>query len=232
MQIKENRDCRITKSEYIYNQIYTDIINSKLPPESKLRVRDVADKFDVSEIPVREAFQKLESEGLLNYIPYVGYEVPPFSVNRVRWTYEIKNGLEALACRLAIKHNTPQNVQALRDILNEGGGIDVEKNPRGYEEHNRRFHMTMYSFSYNDLLCSEIEKYWRQNTKIRSSFNFSHEYVKRSSTEHELMLESFAAGDEDELVRLVVMQRERTWKNFVESYNSVAQLTGAPLMEV
>jgi len=58
---------RRTKADAVYEALQNAIISGHLEPGEHLRQEDVAEQWGVSQTPVREAFRRLESEGLVQY---------------------------------------------------------------------------------------------------------------------------------------------------------------------
>ncbi len=56
-----------TKADTVYEALQNAIISGHLEPGERLRQEDVAEQWGVSQTPVREAFRRLESEGLVEY---------------------------------------------------------------------------------------------------------------------------------------------------------------------
>ncbi len=70
--------------EHVYSGIKTSIITGELGPHTRLIEEDVAETMRASRTPVREAFQKLEKEGLIYRRPRGGYAVK--GVTEETWT--------------------------------------------------------------------------------------------------------------------------------------------------
>ena len=71
MDIKTVLDFK-TKNIAVYEALRKDILGGKLKPGQKIIMSDVAKKFKLSEIPVREAIRRLESDGFVKFTPHIG----------------------------------------------------------------------------------------------------------------------------------------------------------------
>ncbi|WP_026617106.1 GntR family transcriptional regulator [Ensifer aridi] len=113
------------------------IVTGVMEPGTKLRQGHIAEEFGTSHVPVREAFRRLEAQGLAVSEPRRGVRVASFSLKEVREVAEMRAVLEALALRHAAPHLTPS-------ILNEAEKATTEadnaRDLRSWEEANRRFH--------------------------------------------------------------------------------------------
>jgi DNA-binding GntR family transcriptional regulator len=61
------RSPRRTKADAVYEALQGAIITGRLQPGEHLRQEDIAEQWGVSQTPVREAFRRLESDGLVEY---------------------------------------------------------------------------------------------------------------------------------------------------------------------
>lgn len=113
------------------------IISGALEPGSRLRQDHVAAEFGASHVPVREAFQRLEAQGLAVSEPRRGVRVAAFDLREVREVAEMRAALEVLALRHAAAHLT----RAILDEAEEANRAG-ERSPdvAAWEEANRRFH--------------------------------------------------------------------------------------------
>ena len=80
-----------TKAARIYESLKFEICNGDLKPGDRLIISRSAEKYDVSEIPVREAFNRLKAEGLLRIVPHKGIYVT--EIARSTWESFIRFGV-------------------------------------------------------------------------------------------------------------------------------------------
>lgn len=71
------------------------------PPGSRIRERELAEELNVSRIPIREAFPRLESEGYIRSLHRRGVVVAPMELADVAELFQVRLSLEVLAARLA-----------------------------------------------------------------------------------------------------------------------------------
>ena len=70
----------------------------------------------VSRTPVREAFQKLELEGLIEIVPNRGAFVLQVTRQDIDDVYEIMKAMEALAAKWAVERMTDAQLSELQDV--------------------------------------------------------------------------------------------------------------------
>jgi DNA-binding GntR family transcriptional regulator len=89
-----------------YDRLKRLILAGDLPPGEALVERMLAERLNVSRTPVREAIFRLEREGLIEAVDGKGAFVASFAIDDLIEIYQIREGLEPLAARLACAHAT------------------------------------------------------------------------------------------------------------------------------
>jgi DNA-binding GntR family transcriptional regulator len=72
-----------TKQAFVYETLRDAILKCEMPPGERLIIDDLAGRLEVSAIPVREALQVLQTEGLVVTVPHVGATVAPISLESI-----------------------------------------------------------------------------------------------------------------------------------------------------
>ncbi len=105
------------------------IISGALAAGSRLPQDAVAEEFDASHVPVREAFRRLEAQGLVVSEPRRGVRVAGFSPEEVREVAEMRAALEVLALRHAAPHLTPAILDRAEDATRPATGPAATSRP-------------------------------------------------------------------------------------------------------
>lgn len=101
-------------ADQAYFMVRDRILGGAFPPGAVLSRRRLADEFGMSFLPISEAVQRLESEGLLESRPRVGTRVRTPTPDEVRGRYVVREGLEAQSARLCCEGATFQERIELR----------------------------------------------------------------------------------------------------------------------
>ncbi|CAA0100161.1 putative D-xylose utilization operon transcriptional repressor [Starkeya nomas] len=113
------------------------IIAGQIEPGARLRQDHIAEEFGASHVPVREAFRRLEAQGLAVSEPRRGVRVASFELAEVKEVAQMRAALEVLALRHAAPNLTAAILDAAEDATHAG---DASRDVRSWEEANRRFH--------------------------------------------------------------------------------------------
>ncbi|HEY4072802.1 MAG TPA: GntR family transcriptional regulator [Herbaspirillum sp.] len=122
--------------ESVYEQLRADIIKCRILPGSDIREAALAERFQVSKSPIRDALMRLEREGLVITIPRQGYRVTPISLADVEDMFHLRAALER-ACMERIVRRASSEELATLDPFRE---FDPGHWEAGFVEYNRAFH--------------------------------------------------------------------------------------------
>ena len=103
----------------VVDGIRSMILDGQLRPGDRLRQDDLADRFGVSTMPIREALRQLQAEGLVTFYPRRGASVARLSVSDYEEIYRIRQELESLACHWAAEHIERIPIDRLKELLEE-----------------------------------------------------------------------------------------------------------------
>src|SRR5438105_7980088 len=104
-----------TKQEFVHRTLREAILKCELAPGERLVIDDLARRLEVSSIPVREALQLLQSEGLVVTIPHVGTSVATLSHDSVAEVFAVMEGLEIVATRAAARRARKEDLDSLAE---------------------------------------------------------------------------------------------------------------------
>lgn len=108
---------RRSAPQLIAESLRAAIVNGTLQPGEALRQDVLAQHYEVSRIPVREALRRLESEGWVRFLPNIGASVMPLCAEDALEIYEARAALECMLLRLAIPHHSKASLDVVRKLL-------------------------------------------------------------------------------------------------------------------
>ena len=103
----------------VFASIRDAILDGRFRPGERLSEGAVAEQLGVSRSPIREALRELEKEGLVTSWPNRGVAIAAPTPDELREIYAIRGALERLAVREAVAAATPEDVAALRRIVEQ-----------------------------------------------------------------------------------------------------------------
>ena len=115
---------RIPLSEQVYNVLMDSIVNGSLEAGTELREQHIAKQMGVSATPVREAFKRLASDGLIEIVPYRGAVVKTLDPQEIKEAYACREALEHLVVKEAMERISPADIQQLHQDAQRVALID------------------------------------------------------------------------------------------------------------
>src|SRR5215469_17336478 len=106
----------VSKTDLVAALIRELIITGELAAGEPLRQRDLAQRFQVSQTPVREAMRRLESEGLVRGDTHRGFTVVEPDDGPVEENFQIRAALESLGASLAARKIDAGGIGTLRGL--------------------------------------------------------------------------------------------------------------------
>ncbi|MFE7416247.1 GntR family transcriptional regulator [Rhodococcus sp. NPDC057529] len=91
-------------ADQVFEALRGRIAQGEWEPGSQLRIREVAESVGTSDMPVREAFRRLEQAGLIVVEPYRGATVRVLSIDELEHVYDVRIMLEPEAARQGAAH--------------------------------------------------------------------------------------------------------------------------------
>jgi DNA-binding GntR family transcriptional regulator len=181
----------VSKTDLVAALIRELIITGELTAGEQLRQRDLAQRFGVSQTPVREAMRRLESEGLLVCDTHRGFTVMTPDDGPVEENFQIRAALESLSASLAASKIDPEGLARL-ESLNERMRSLADDDP-AYPELNREFHFTVYEYAHSPLLLSLMRLLW---AALHGGPRVARSHAE-SACQHDEILAALRAGDCD-----------------------------------
>ena len=106
-----------TRSDWALRRLRTAILTGEFPPGTKLRAEDLAERWQVSPTPLREAFQRLGGARLLELLPQRGVRVAEFTLEDAADLYALRLRLEPPALRQSLRRSDAPQRRAIADAL-------------------------------------------------------------------------------------------------------------------
>ena len=129
----------VLRRDDIYRQLRQDILDCTLPPGVELYEGGLAERFNVSKSPVRDALSRLLAERLVNVVPRKGYRVAPISLSDARDLFQFRSVMES-SCARMVSASTDREQLADLDRFREFGRLD---DAAAFTAYNRSFHISV-----------------------------------------------------------------------------------------
>lgn len=196
------------------------VLDGRLEPGQRLNEVELAAALRISRGPLREAIQRLASEGLFTTVSHRGAYVRAFDAREISELYEFRIAVESHAVRLAARLANAAGIDDLRSLLDKTGDILRSDNSVSYPQ-DLDFHLRLVALSANRRLVDASIEINQQLQLARSRSALQPARAREAYEEHEAVLASLAAGDGEQAAALLEAHLR-------ESMTSAVQLLGNP----
>jgi DNA-binding GntR family transcriptional regulator len=195
------------------------IVSGALSPGSRLRQDHVAQEFQASHVPVREAFRKLEAQGLIISKPRCGVRVSQLDPGVVLEVTEMRAALEGLALHHALPRLGKSDLDAARQALVEGEASDQIA---VWEAANRRFHLAITAPCGMPRLMASIGDLHRSDARFLFATWKQLDWQPRSDTEHWAILDAIERRNSKRACALLESHVREAGRALVQRLSSMA----------
>jgi DNA-binding GntR family transcriptional regulator len=204
---------------YLHTQLKERVLSGAFGPGDALRQEHIADEFNVSRAPVREALKAMQAEGLIIFRPRRGYVVSDLEVDEIEEIFDIRSMLEGPAGYLAAYQRTSQDIDEVRALLErlQQIKISVPDDIAQWAQANRDFHGRIFTASGKNHLCrmtnvlrDTVERYVRVDASVPGR-------TAEAADEHARIFRAFERGDAAECERLSREHCEHTCERLVSA---------------
>jgi DNA-binding GntR family transcriptional regulator len=188
---------RRTLMQQAYAAIRQMIITGELSVGSKVVVRPLSERLNLSPTPIKAALAGLEREGFLTAIPHRGYYVPEVNVQDMHEIYELREVLDGIAARNAAA--LPGAAEFVRDILTplyvKQEGTQLHQDTVAYSDADLEFHRAIWHASGNSRLAQVTDNLVGQVRFGSGSSSRLPGRIAAALREHASIMAAIALGD-------------------------------------
>lgn len=180
--------------EKVAAELRKAILSRQMKEGEVLSLESVATQLNVSAMPVREAFQILARDGLIQLRKNRGAVVLGITETYIKEHYQLRAILESAAASLAAEPET--DISEIESVYEEAEEALKEGNFKQYTDLNRAFHHEIWSAAGNQKMKNMISELW--NGLSMGSMVSEEDYAKVSIKEHERIWRAIKAHDQKE----------------------------------
>jgi GntR family transcriptional regulator, rspAB operon transcriptional repressor len=144
-----------TTKSLIYKKLRRSIIMGSRESGERLNVEAIAEEYNTSVTPVRDALQMLSHEGLVDIKPRSGYFVKSITLKQLRDLLDVRRVLELTAIERAALRATEEQIEEM-DRVHAGYTGDDDESYDRYTDENRRFHYLLAKAGGNNELAEMV----------------------------------------------------------------------------
>lgn len=187
----------VAKSEEAYWWIRDQILSGARMPKATLNADDLSRTLGFSKIPIREALQRLTSEGLVRYRHNAGASVAPLSWQELRGIRVARGALEPAAARAAALTRTEEQIEGLHRQLSLLADRVDAGDLGDFLALNLAFHLAVADCAGLPVLAELIDRTLLKVNRYRAVLPATVALAASDLVEHRTLVVAIEAGDAD-----------------------------------
>lgn len=204
-------------SQKIYRELKMQITRGFIEPGDKLYATKIAKALDVSRTPVREALQKLASEGLLSIAPNRAMVVMEVSIEDAKEVLKIRGALEGLAAGISATRINISELEELEELIQKMKLAIKQNDLIGYCKLDDEFHELIIDICGNKWLVKIRDSLENIIYRFRVKSLSVNGRIEKSFQEHKQIMESLKENDCTKAELLSKKHMDNTIKNIIEN---------------
>lgn len=184
-----------TVYQRVHEHLRAEILSGRLAPGTRLKIQDLATRLGLSHMPVREALQQLQGEGLVIMAPNRGATVRRMDAAFVRNIFAIREALEGYLTRQAAGLMDAAAIAALRRAQAQMRRAQPGRDTALIARLNRAFHRTIETATGNDEAIRLLDLHSDLLGALRARFGYRRGRLQVVLREHDALIEALARGD-------------------------------------
>lgn len=182
-------------TEQVYEVLVDAICEGRLAPGERLTQDEVADKLDVSRLPVGQALRQLRLDGFLVEAGRRGLKVAPLDDEQVRTVYEFRAGIDQLAAGLAARRADAAGIEQGQALIDSGRRAVRQGEVGAMIEADMAFHWLVYRLAGNRMVMDTMHGRWHHVRRIMLAFLRERGNRAVAWDDHQAILDAIAASD-------------------------------------
>ena len=184
-------------SDRAYRKLLDEIVGGELPSGTVLGEVEQSERLGVSRTPLREAFNRLVADGMLDAEPGRGVVVSQLSLETVTELYEVREGLEEQAARLAAQRADREVFKKLWDEFENSKSLILggEIGANIFYTLNAKFDDAIDEAIQNPYMVATLKNVRTHMSRVRRLARSNPARLLEAASETQLIVEAIATGD-------------------------------------
>lgn len=207
----------------VYEELKRRVITFEFRPGDRLNEVAIARLLGTSRTPLREALNRLTSDGFLTFSPKQGFFRKPIEVNEIFDLCELRLQIEIGAAKLAAVRGSDLAIAELEDFLNRASANLDEKSVEQLVQNDEAFHERIVALAGNAEMMRTLQNINARIHYVRIDLRAPLREAKYA--EHRAIVEALKARDAEKSVQLLTEHIEPRRDQIVEAVkNSYARI--------
>ncbi|MHA7115474.1 GntR family transcriptional regulator [Pseudomonas promysalinigenes] len=183
-----------TAMDFVVESLREGILSGAIAEGTALRQEELASKFGLSRMPVRDAIRQLEAEGLVTYEVHKGASVAIMTIEDIVEIYDMRIMAECTALEFGFDSILESDLVQMQELMTT---MENTTDPHKLSELNERFHHLLYSKAKRPRLLSLIKSLHDSVDRHLRFLLTNLDYHRKSQQDHRSIFNACAQGDRE-----------------------------------
>ena len=188
-------------NQQTYDRLKKEIMTFALSPGEPISAAKIAERYQVSRTPAREAIVKLESEGLIDIYPQSKSVISKINIKRANQEWFVRRSLELGMVDSFFNNVTKEDIDEMKYYANQveliGANQMTPEDAYEYLKHDNMFHMVTYRVAKEYLASEIISNMMVHYNRIRILMDLESDNMKRTVSDHSCLIECAERSDRE-----------------------------------
>ena len=207
----------ISLSEEAYNRLRQEIQTGELAPGAMVSERELANRYEMSKTPVREAVTQVCREGFMQRLPGRGYMVSPITIKEIQDLFDMRLILEIAAVEKILDEPSSDTMDNLKKLAEIKYIHDEPQSHVVFLEANRQFHMTLAEATGNNRLVKALEAVLIEMDRLFHLGLRLRDFSSEMTDEHHELVSALENGDGEAAKASIVGQITNSRNRILEA---------------
>jgi len=200
----------------VEQRLRNDIVSGAFAFGSRLVMEDLASRYGVSHMPIREALRVLHGEGLVVIEHNRGAHVRPMYSGFIEDLFDMRAAVETMLARRAAQRRTADHLKRLREAAAK---LEAHVAAGAYESvpvANREFHRTINDAAGHPAALPIVDSHWLLLAALLKRYGYGDDRFARVIEEHQQLVQAIDRGDGYAASVLMGAHIEKAKQNLLE----------------
>lgn len=201
------------------NRIREDIMSGFYPFGARLKIADLAIRYNSSHMPIREALRLLNGEGLVEIEPNKGVKVRNFDKKFIENILQVRMVIEELQCRRAAENRSTAALKAIQKARLAFESAAAENDGRKLVQLNRQFHSLITEAAGNFEAWEITERHWQVMPVLWNTFGYPPSRVPAVIADHRFIEAAIIDRDSEGAAILAKAHCYKAKRDIIEHFD-------------
>jgi DNA-binding GntR family transcriptional regulator len=184
-----------TNYQRVRDVIRSDIINGQFQAGDRLKISELATRYGISAIPIREALHQLQGEGLIVISANRGASVRRIDERFLWQIYEIRKALEMHFIAILAEHASRDDVARLQALVNAQDDAVAKADEELFQELDREFHMSIVGATANEEALAVLNRTYNLTRPLRLRYGRTPDHRNGIQVDHRALVDAIGRRD-------------------------------------